>query len=60
MAVAHAGSPLPEMGARSVFDYIRRTAEETETGVRWQTIDYENQPQYDISVANGVQGISLF
>lgn len=46
--------------ADSVFRFIRRTAERDGTRCRWQTADYGNQPQYDISLFNGVGGIPLF
>jgi lantibiotic modifying enzyme len=47
-------------GADSVFGYIERTAEMVPEGVRWQTLTYENEPQYDASLASGVAGIGLF
>jgi lantibiotic biosynthesis protein len=47
-------------GAASVYRYIERTAEEVPDGVRWQTLDWENQPQYDLSIFYGVAGIALF
>ena len=49
-----------QAGADSVFEYIERTAETVSDGIRWRTLSYYNEPQYDISVFNGVAGISLF
>lgn len=48
------------MGADSVFGYIARTAQVAPDGVRWQTLNWENEPHYDTSVALGVAGIVLF
>ncbi len=47
-------------GADSVYRYVERTAERVSDGVRWQTLSYENEPQYDLSVFNGVAGIAMF
>lgn len=47
-------------GADSVFGYVERTAEAVPDGVRWRTLTYENEPQYDLSIFNGVGGIPLF
>ena len=44
----------------SIFEFIQRTAEPVEVGRCWVTIDYENKPQRDPSVFNGVGGISFF
>ena len=44
----------------SIYHFIERTAERTETGITWETIDYENKPQHEISVFNGVGGIPFF
>ena len=33
----------PISGAHSIFSFIERTAEKVPTGIRWQTIDYENK-----------------
>jgi lantibiotic modifying enzyme len=46
--------------ADSIFQYIERTAEPVPDGIRWQTLNYENQPQYATNVFNGVAGISFF
>ena len=62
------GAPLPmtsdaqplEMAVDSIFGFIQRTAEPAEVGRCWVTIDYENKPQRDPSVFNGVGGISFF
>ena len=47
-------------GAHSVFRFIERTAERVPEGARWQTIDYDNQPQYDYGAFNGCGGIGVF
>ncbi|MGH2351559.1 MAG: lanthionine synthetase LanC family protein [Chloroflexota bacterium] len=47
-------------GADSVFAYIERTAEATPDGVRWQTLSYQDTPQYSSTGFDGVAGISLF
>ena len=47
-------------GPDSVNEFIRRTAERDGDSCRWQTVDYENKPQYDASLFNGVGGIPLF
>jgi lantibiotic modifying enzyme len=49
-----------ESAIHSIFGFIERTAERTETGITWTTIDYENKPQHSISVFNGVGGIPFF
>jgi lantibiotic modifying enzyme len=51
---------LARSGAQSVFSYVRRTAETVPDGVRWQTLSYENEPQYSAALGNGVAGIALF
>lgn len=51
--------PLEE-AIHSIFRFIQRTAEVAETSTTWETINYENQPQHDISVFNGVGGIGFF
>ena len=48
------------LGANSVFEYIERTAEIVPDGVRWQTLNYYNEPYYDTGLYTGVAGISLF
>ncbi len=47
-------------GPDSIYQFIRRTAERDGSQCRWQTIDYGNQPHYDVSLLNGVGGIPLF
>ncbi len=47
-------------GVQSVFSFIERTAEKVPTGIRWRTIDYENNPHYSYNLFNGSGGISLF
>ncbi|KAB2910048.1 MAG: hypothetical protein F9K30_23160 [Dechloromonas sp.] len=49
-----------EEAIHSIFGFIERTAEKAEHGTTWTTIDYENKPQHDISVFNGVGGIPFF
>lgn len=44
----------------SVYRFISSTAEETDRGYRWKTIDYSDQPQYHFCVFNGTGGIPLF
>ena len=51
---------MAKTGAAAVFGYIERTAEAVPDGVCWQTLTYDNEPQYDASLASGVAGISLF
>lgn len=55
----HDIQPL-EAAIHSIFAFIQRTAEPVETGITWETIDYENKPQHHISVFNGVGGIPFF
>ena len=49
-------------GADSVYAYVERTAEAAPAvdGYRWQTLTYENEPQYDASAGSGAAGIALF
>jgi len=49
-----------EAGIHSIFGFIQRTVQPAETGVTWETIDYANKPQHEITVFNGVGGISFF
>lgn len=51
---------LARSGADSVFGYIEYTAEVVPGGIRWQTLSYQNEPQYDFTIFNGVAGICLF
>ena len=51
---------LAREGADSVFQYVRRTAEPTPTGTRWQTLSFEDEPMYSLSPLDGVGGIALF
>lgn len=55
-------SDLPQLeeAVHSIFRFIRRTAETVATGITWETIDYDNRPQHEISVFNGVGGIPFF
>lgn len=52
--------PHLEEAVRSIYAFIRRTAQPGPTGVGWTTIDYENRPHHDVSVFNGVGGIPFF
>ncbi len=47
-------------GAESVYRFIERTAERVPEGVRWQTINYSNEPEYHYNAFNGCGGIGLF
>ena len=47
-------------GAHSIYRFIERTAERVPEGVRWQTIDYDNQPHYSYEAFNGCGGIGIF
>jgi lantibiotic modifying enzyme len=47
-------------GAESVFRYVERSAEVVPDGVRWRTLTWENEPQYDFSVFYGSGGIPIF
>jgi lantibiotic modifying enzyme len=47
-------------GADSVFSYVERTAETVPDGIRWRTLNYENEPYYGVMIFDGVAGISLF
>ena len=47
-------------GAESVFGYLERSAEWGPDGIRWRTLSYRNEPQFDTSLFNGVAGIVLF
>uniref|UniRef100_UPI0040494DD8 lanthionine synthetase LanC family protein n=1 Tax=Cephaloticoccus sp. TaxID=1985742 RepID=UPI0040494DD8 len=49
-----------EAAIHSIFGFIERTAERTDTGITWETINYKNEPHHSISVFNGVGGISFF
>ncbi len=49
-----------EAAVHSIYAFIARTAEPAKAGRCWVTIDYENKPQRDPSVFNGVGGISFF
>ncbi|MDA0338022.1 MAG: hypothetical protein O2782_22865, partial [bacterium] len=51
---------IAEEGAHSVYRFIERTAERVAEGVRWQTIDYDNQPHYEYHAFNGCGGIGVF
>lgn len=49
-----------EAAIHSIYGFIRRTAAVAGDEVSWETIDYENKPQREISVFNGVGGIPFF
>src|SRR5437016_340852 len=54
---------MAKAGADSVYAFIERRAEVVDSvpgGVRWQTLNWENEPQYDFSIFYGVAGIPLF
>jgi len=51
---------LAKSGSDSVFEYVERTAEEVSDGIRWQTLDYGNEPHHHFDIFNGVAGICLF
>lgn len=50
----------PKHAADSVFSFVERTAEQVPGGVRWKTLTYENEPQYDLAVFWGSGGIPFF
>ena len=60
MASAAEIQTLAQSGAESVYAYIERMAEPVEGGYRWETLNYQNEPQYNPGVFNGVAGISFF
>lgn len=51
---------LARTGAESVYNYIKRTAEVTPSGTRWQTLGFENEPVYHSRIFGGCAGISFF
>jgi len=51
---------IAKVGAHSVYQFIARTAEKVLNGFRWETVDYENKPQFHYNVFDGCGGISLF
>ena len=60
MSAEISASEAAKHGAQSVFAFVQRTAERVAEGVRWETLDYDNQPQYAARVFNGVGGIPWF
>lgn len=46
--------------ADSILRYISRTAEPGADGVRWRTLNYDDELHYDPNLFNGVSGIALF
>ena len=63
-AAREAGALLPRAvlreAADSVYRRLERTAEAVPDGVRWQTVGYHGEPEYDVRLYNGVAGIALF
>src|SRR6058998_2309546 len=51
---------IGEEGARSIFGFLERRAEPTEGGVRWETLDWGNKPQYEAAIFTGQGGIGFF
>jgi lantibiotic modifying enzyme len=60
MATREEIAKLGRSGAESVFGYVERMAEVVEDGVRWETLDYNNELNYNPSIFNGVAGICIF
>src|SRR5215207_9647267 len=54
------GTRLAEDAARSIFQFLERTAEPQADGTRWQTLDWDNQPHYTPVIFTGAGGISFF
>jgi lantibiotic modifying enzyme len=44
----------------SIFDFIARRAEAVPEGVRWETVDWHNQPYYTPTIFLGSGGIPFF
>lgn len=49
-----------EAAVGSILGFIKRTAEPSETGLCWETIDYTNGKHRSPTVFNGVGGIGFF
>lgn len=49
-----------EEGIASIYTFIRRTAEERNTGLCWETFDYYNNPSRNYNLVDGVGGIPFF
>jgi lantibiotic modifying enzyme len=51
---------IAEDGVRSVFGVLERKAERQADGIRWQTLDWDNEPHYTPAIFIGTGGISFF
>ena len=51
---------LGEEGARSIFGFLEKRAERVADGVRWETLDWGNQPQFEAAIFTGQGGIGFF
>jgi len=51
---------VAEEAAHSVFSFIERAAERVADGVRWQTLDWHNQPHFTPAIFTGMGGVSFF
>jgi hypothetical protein len=56
MTALEAVERVARAGADSVFSFIERRPESVPDGVRWQTLAWENAPQYSFGVAMGSGG----
>jgi lantibiotic modifying enzyme len=51
---------LAQDAAHSIYRQLERTAEPQPDGIRWQTLDWHNQPHYIAEIFTGAGGISFF
>src|SRR5688572_27809775 len=49
-----------EEGIRSIFGFLEHRAQHTPDGIRWETLDWENQPHYTPTIFLGTGGIPFF
>jgi len=60
LKIMHSSKHPLDAAVHSIFGFIQRTGESAAAGRVWETIDYQNQPHRELSVFNGVGGISFF